>query len=419
MHLSRSLLLMYVAGFLRSLGVGLLGVVLGVYLSRAGIGTTRIGLVIGSGLLGACSATAVVAWIGRRIGYRASLVSLSLLTALGGLALVALPSFPILLLLVFVGMVNGMGTDRSAAFALEQAIIPGLVPNRSRTWGLSWYNVLLDSGAALGALGAGVALAVTTWSNIGVIQAYRYLFVGYTLLHFAIASLYLLLPADVDLPKAARSTIQENALSPQSRNTVHRIAALFAIDAFGGGFLTDALVAYWFFHRFGLTEQSLGLLFFVVHVLNAASHLGAAWIAQRIGLVNTMVFTHLPSSLFLIAVPFAAGRKWAIALFLLRETFVEMDVPTRQSYVAALVKPHERAYASGITNVTRAGAWAAASALSGLMMRHAFSAPLVIGGTFKIAYDLLLYRNFRHLKPPEEVVATQSSSDVFQRTKSA
>ena len=414
MRLSRGLLLIYATGFLRSLGVGLLGVVLALYLSRAGFGATQIGVVIGFGLLGACAATAVVAWAGSRIGYRSSLVALSLLAALGSLALAALPSFPILLLFVFVGMVNGMGTDRSAAFALEQAIVPGLVPDMSRTWGLSWYNALLDSGGALGALGAGIPLVVTTWSHISVMQAYSYLFIGYAFLHFAIASLYLLLPIDIDLPKAARSTIQEGTLSPQSKNAVHRIAALFAIDAFGGGFLTDALVSYWFFHRFGLTEQSLGLLFFVVHVLNATSHLGAAWIAQRIGLVNTMVFTHLPSSLFLIAVPFASRPTWAIALFLLRETFVEMDVPTRQSYVAALVKPQERAYASGITNITRTGAWAAASTLSGLVMRLAFSAPLLIGGTLKIAYDLLLYRNFRHLKPPEEVVVTQSSSAVFR-----
>jgi hypothetical protein len=353
----------------------------------------------------------MVTWASTRIGYRASLVALSLLAAVGGLGLVVLPAFPLFLLLVFVGMVNGMGTDRSAAFELEQAIIPGLVPDRSRTWGLSWYNVLLDSGGALGALGAGIPLAISAWARIDLIAAYRYLFVGYALLHVTIASLYLLLPADSDLLPLTASTTREIAPSSQGRSTVHRIAALFAVDAFGGGFLTDALVSYWFFHRFGLTEQALGLLFFAVHVLNATSHLGAAWIAQRIGLVNTMVFTHLPSSVFLIAVPLASSPKWAIALFLLRETFVEMDVPTRQSYVAAWVKPHERAYASGLTNITRTGAWAAASALSGFVMqRLAFSAPLVIGGTLKIAYDLLLYRNFRHLKPPEEMVAPAPDS---------
>jgi MFS family permease len=405
-QLPRSLSLLYAAGFLRSLGVGLLGVVLAVYLSRVGVSATGIGFVIGAGLLGACIATAVVAFGSLRIGHRASLVTLSFLAAIGGLALASLPSFPLLLFLAFVGMVNGMGTDRSAAFALEQAIIPGLVPDRSRTWRLSWYNALLDSGGAIGALGAGLPLATSRFAHISLIGAYGYLFIAYALLQIAIAILYLLLPADVGLSQTVPPTLSERGPSAQGRSIVHRIAALFAIDAFGGGFLTDALVSYWFFHRFGLAEQTLGLLFFAVHVLNAASHLGAAWIAQRIVLVNTMVFTHLPSSLFLIAVPLAASPNWAIALFFLRETFVEMDVPTRQSYVAALVKPQERAYASGVTNITRTGAWAAASTLSGLVMqRLAFSAPLLIGGTLKIAYDLLLYRNFRHLKPPEELTA--------------
>jgi predicted MFS family arabinose efflux permease len=407
MRLSRPLLLIYVAGFLRSLGVGLLGVILGVYLSRVGVSATRIGLVIGAGLLGACAATAVVAWAGARIGYRTSLVTLSLLAAVGGLALATLPSFPILLLLIFIGMVNGMGTDRSAAFALEQAIIPGLVADRSRTWALSWYNVLLDGGGALGALGAVLPLAVSVGMRVDLVAAYRYIFAGYALLHAGVAALYLLLPAQNELLHSEQPAGAEPVVSPQSKKTIHHIAALFAMDAFGGGFLTDALVSYWFFQRFGIAEQRLALLFFAVHVLNALSHLGAAWLAHRIGLVNTMVFTHLPSSLFLIAVPFASGPKLAVALFLLRESFVEMDVPTRQSYVAALVKPQERPYASGITNITRTGAWAAAAALSGMVMqRLAFSAPLVIGGTLKIAYDLLLYRNFRHLKPPEEQVAT-------------
>ena len=406
MRLSRSLVLIYVAGFLRSLGVGLLGVILAVYLGRVGVSSTGIGLVIGAGLFGACAATAVVAWAGKRVGYRTSLVVLSLLATVGGVALAVLPSFPVLLFLIFIGMVNGMGTDRSAAFALEQAIIPGLVADRSRTWALSWYNVLLDSGGALGALGAVLPLAVSVWTHADLVAAYRYVFTGYALLQAAIAALYLLLPAQNELLHQQQPVKQESIVSPQNKKTIHHIASLFAIDAFGGGFLTDALVSYWFFQRFGIKEQQLALLFFTVHVLNALSHLGAAWIAQRIGLVNTMVFTHLPSSLFLIAVPFAAGPKLAVALFLLRETFVEMDVPTRQSYVAALVQPQERSYASGITNITRTGAWAAASALSGFLMQFAFSAPLVLGGTLKIAYDLLLYRDFRHLKPPEEAKTT-------------
>lgn len=175
------------------------------------------------------------------------------------------------------------------------------------------------------------------------------------------------------------------------------------MDSFGGGFLTDALIAYWFFRRFGVAEQQLGLLFSVVHLLNATSYPVAAWLARRIGLVNTMVFTHLPSSILLIAVPFAPSFKLAVALFLAREALVEMDVPTRQSYVLSLVRPAERTFASGVTNLTRNLSWATASIVAGVVMQYlGFSAPLFVGGGLKIGYDLLLFRAFRQVKAPEE-----------------
>jgi predicted MFS family arabinose efflux permease len=184
---------------------------------------------------------------------------------------------------------------------------------------------------------------------------------------------------------------------------VKRLAGLFAIDSLGGGLLTDALVSFWFFRRFGLTEDKLAVLFFAVHVLNALSHLGAAAIARRIGLIKTMVFTHLPSSIFLIAASLVPSPRWAVVLFLLRESLVEMDVPTRQSYVAAVVCPEERTFASGVTNLGRNLSWAVSSSVAGLLMqRIAFSAPLFIGGGLKIIYDFLLWRAFRHVAPPEE-----------------
>jgi MFS family permease len=218
----------------------------------------------------------------------------------------------------------------------------------------------------------------------------------------ATAVLYSFASASVEVSKSAARASRHN-ITPATKKVVVKLAGLFSLDAFGGGFLTDALVAYWFFRRFGVAEASLGVLFFAVHLLNAASHLGAAWLARRIGLVNTMVFTHLPSSLFLIAAAFAPSVKWAVLLFLCREALVEMDVPTRQSYVAAVVLPHERTFASGIANLARNVFWAAGSSVAGFFMQSvAFSAPLVIGGGAKIGYDLLLYRAFRKIKPPEE-----------------
>ena len=184
-----------------------------------------------------------------------------------------------------------------------------------------------------------------------------------------------------------------------------KFAALSGLDSLGGGFLTTALLSYWFFKRFGVNESLLGPLFFCVRILNGLSHLGAAWLARRIGLVNTMVFTHIPSSFLLMTVPFAPNLPLAITLFLLRESLVEMDVPTRQSYIVAVVREEERTQAAGITNLTRSISWAVAPMAGGsLMGAVSLSAPLLLAPALKITYDLLLFRAFRHIRPPEEKI---------------
>ena len=400
-HPHRDLALINTAGFLRSIGVGLTGVVLGVYLFRAGMSSLTIGLVVGVGLAGSSVGTAVVTFAADRLGRGRSLVVLSLLSAIGGLALAVTPTLPLLLLMAFVGMLNGTGTDRSPSYALEQAVVPGLAPDARRTWNLAWYSLLLDGGGAIGALGAGLPITLQHRLDLPELSSNRVVFLGYSALSLVIAAFYLLLSPGVEV--ANPSTLTIVGIAPDTRKIITKLTALFSLDALGGGFLTDALVAYWFFRRFGIGEHDLGLVFFVVHILNACSHLGAAWLARRIGLVNTMVFTHLPSSLFLMAVPLAPSFKWAVLLFLCREALVEMDVPTRQSYVAALVRPSERTLASGVTNLARNVFWAVGSSLAGFLMQNvAFSAPLVIGGGTKIAYDLLLFRAFRKLPPPEE-----------------
>ncbi len=403
MRIQRNLGLIYTAAFLRSASVGLLGVVLAVYLSRTGFSATAIGFVLAAGLAGSAAATAVTSRYGESFGRRRLLVAAALLSSLGGIGLAFIHSPSALIPLAFICMLNGMGTDRSAAFAVEQAVIPGLVTDRRRTWTLSWYNVVLDTSGAVGALAGALPVALRNWIGIGVLPAYRWIFLVYTALNLVSAGLYLFLDAQVESRPATELGQSVGRVTPETKRIVWRISALFALDSAGGGFLADALLAYWFFQRFGVDERGLGLLFFVVRVLNALSHLGAAWIARKIGLVRTMVFTHLPSSLFLLFVPLAPRFEIAAVLLLLREALVEMDVPTRQSYVAALVQPHERIYASGVTNLTRTGAWAVTASTAGALMQHvAFSAPLVLGGSMKVIYDLLLYRSFRHIKPPEE-----------------
>jgi len=407
----RDLAVIRTAAFLRSFGVGLLGVILGIYLFRTGRSSLTVGFVVGAGLAGSAAATAVMSFAADRLGRKRSLVVLSSLTAIGGLALAYSPAMPLFLFLAlaFVGMLNGTGTDRSPSYAIEQAVIPGLAPDTKRTWNLAFYNALIDGGGSLGALAAGLPILLQHRLGLPLLAAYKTLFLGYAALSVVIAATYVLLSPAVETGNATLLPIGHR-IQPETMKVLTKLTALFSLDAFGGGFLTDALVSYWFFRRFGIAEHELGLVFFAVHVLNAVSHLGAAWLAGRIGLVNTMVLTHLSSSLFLIAVPFASSFKWAVLLFFCREALVEMDVPTRQSYVAAVVRPSERTFASGITNLARNVFWAVGSASAGLLMQAlTFSAPLIVGGGAKVAYDVLLFRSFRKLKPPEEAASNQQS----------
>lgn len=406
----RNLALIYFAAWWRSFNIGLLGVVLGVYLFREGFSATDIGLVIAAGLAGAAAGTIFITFKADSLGRRRTLFFLAILSALGALPLIFHFGRPALLVLAFVGMINGMGSDRSPSFALEQAMIPGFVADQKRTWALAWYSLVLDASGAVGALAAGIPLLAQRIWGVDLATGYRALFAGYAALHLVSALVYLLLSPEVEVPRISLPGKPAAKISAETRSTVRRLANLFALDSLGGGFLSDALVSYWFFRRFGLAESKLALLFFTVHVLNALSHLGAAWLARRIGLIKTMVFTHLPSSVFLIAAAFMPSAHWAVALFLLRESLVEMDVPTRQSYVAAVVRPEERTYAAGVTNLTRNVAWATASSVAGFFMQQiTFSAPLLLGGGLKIIYDGLLWRAFRHVKPPEEKQAVNSN----------
>jgi MFS family permease len=308
----------------------------------------------------------------------------------------------VLIAVAFFGMVNGMGRDRGAASALEQAILPETTGPERRTWSLAWYNLGIDAGHASGAL-AGITPAVlVSWLDLDRVTAHQWTFFICAALTGATAVLYAGLSQRIEVRPLQDVHVRQGLSDPSTRRTVGKLAVLFGIDSIGGGLLSSALIAYWFFRRYGLSETDLALLFFAARVLNAASHLLAAWLARRIGLVNTMVFTHLPSSLFLIATPFAPSGAAAAILFLAREALVEMDVPTRQSYVMAIVRPEERSFASGVTNVTRTVAWAIGSTLAGSMMQQMLAAPLFVGGALKIVYDVVLYRAFRHIRPPEE-----------------
>ncbi len=396
--------LLYAATFLRSLATGMIAIMIAIYLKKEGLHPEQIGTVIGTGLTGATVGIALVTVYGDRVSRRAQLVSLALVTSIGALALAYFHSFPAVLAAAFVGMLNGMGRDRGPLLVVEQAILPATTTDEERTFTFAWYNVLQDSGHAVGGLVAGLPyLLEMLHIPLRHPNADQLVLWIFAVLLLICAVCYMFLSPEVARP--ANETLKP--VSAETKAVVWHISALFAIDAIGGGFLTTALVSLFLFERFDAPVIYIAALFFLARVANALSHLGAALLARQIGLVNTMVFTHIPSSLVLATVPFAPDFGTAALLFLFRESLVEMDVPTRQSYVMAMVKPHEREFAAGITSLVRVGGWAIAPFLAGVFMRqHGSYVPILIGCGLKILYDILLWRSFRKLKPPEEVSAS-------------
>jgi MFS family permease len=385
--------------FLRALATGAMGVLLGLYLDRLAFTPAEIGIVIGAGLAGAALSTTTVTFLGDAFGRRRSLLVLACTASAGGFALLFSTSLATVCTVAFIGMVNGMGRDRGASLVLEQAILPGTTTPAARTRLFAGYNVLQDIGHALGGLLAALPAGARSLLGVGDLVSFKLAIAVYALLLLASALLVLRLTPKVE----TREVKPVLVLSAHSRQVLWRISALFALDSFAGGFLGTALLAYFFHAHFGASASMIGVLFFLARTANAASHFGAAWLAARIGLVNTMVFTHIPSSLLLMTVPFAPSFTIAAVLFLLRESLVEMDVPTRQSYVMAVVQPEERTFASGLTHLVRMGGWAVAPFLAGPMMQGlALATPLLVGAGMKIVYDIALYRAFRHIKPPEE-----------------
>jgi len=390
---------LYAATFLRALATGMTGILLGVYLPRAGCSTTQTGLIVASGLAGGAAAMLLTTFKADAFGRKRALLLLALAGGAGLVVCASTSMQGLLAAAAFFGMVNGMGRDRGAALVLEQAILPATVDDGSRTRAFAWYNIVQDSGHALGSLCAALPAVLRGLFGMGELSSLRVALVAAAAFVLATAALYQGLSPAVE----SSSRRLPVAITPETRRVLWRIGSLFALDSLGGGFLTAAMLSVFFFNRFGVDEAWLGPLFFGARVLNAASHLGAAWLAKRIGLVRTMVFTHIPSSLLLLTVPFVPTFPIAAVLFLLREGLVEMDVPTRQSYVMAVVRPEERTFASGVTQLVRTGAWAVAPAFSGAMMEGvSMATPLVAGATMKIVYDLLLWAAFRKVKPPEE-----------------
>ncbi len=391
--------ILYTAAFLRALGVGLMAVLIGIYCARLGLSATQIGVILSSALWGSALAAFVTLMVGSRVSERVLLVTMATLPVAGAALLLSTEAFPLMVAAAFVGMFNVHGRDRGAIPIVEQALLPATTSDHDRTRVFAWYNVLLDSGYAAGGLLAATPTLLEASLSLSTLEAMRLALGFFCVLYGAAALLYSRLPPRT----AGAAPVGLHQLSPASRPIVTKIALLFMLDAFGGGFIGSALLAYFFAERFGVSAAHVAILFAGGRVLSAFSHLAAAWLAKRIGLLNTMVYTHVPSSLLLFTIVASDSFALAAFLFLLREGLNEMDVPTRQSYVMAVVRPEERLAAAGITSLVRLCGWAAAPVLAGILMQAGgLGLPLIFAGTAKLSYDFLLWREFRRVKPPEE-----------------
>ena len=387
----------YAARALRDFGDGFLAILLPVYLTALGHGAFEIGIVATLALLGSALTTLAIGHYGARFDQRLLLIGAASLMIATGLAFAFASALAVILLVSFVGTINPSSGSVSIFVPIEHAVLSRSVADADRTRMFARYSLIGAMAAAFGSLASGspdilVGLGV---SHIGALQS---MFVVYALLGMAGAITYQLIPR--------APTIAEEkpvaALGP-SRSIVYKLAALFSIDAFAGGFAVQSLVALWLFNRFGLSLSQAGLFFFWTGVLSAFSFPVAAWLSIRIGLVNTMVFTHIPSSLCLILAAIAPDLEMALVLLLVRAALSQMDVPTRSSYVMAVVTPPERPAAASVTSAPRSLAAAASPAIAGAFFAAGYEAwPLIICGGVKIIYDIALLWAFQHVKPPEE-----------------
>ena len=387
--------LLYLARGLRGFGDGFAIIILPAYMTALGFDAVAVGIVATASLLGTALLTLLTGWIAPR-HERALLIFGAGLMAATGLAFPAVEHFVLIVLVAFIGTINPSGGDLGVLVPLEHAVLAKSASDDRRTHVFARYSLIGALCTAAGSLAATLPdfLVAHGGTTLG---AFRLMFYAYAALGILSALLYRHVPRARGAERA-----QQAPLGP-SRGTVYKLAALFSVDAFAGGFVAQPLLVLWLFERFDLSLSAAGVFFFWSSTLSAFSYPVAAWIAKRVGLVNAMVFTHIPSSIFLILAAFSPNLYLALALLLLRSALSQMDVPTRTSYVMAVVTPAERLAAASVTAVPRSLASAISPAISGALLMTAFPGlPLVVCGALKIAYDLALLYSFRNIKPPEE-----------------
>lgn len=395
---------------LRLFAYGFLSVILALYLSELGLSEVNIGLLLTFTLLGD---TVISLWIttnADHIGRQRMLIAGAALMCLAAVLFAATRNYYLLLLAATIGVISPSGNEVGPFLSIEQASLTQLVSDKKRTKTFAWYNLVGSFATALGALAGGGLSQLLQGLGWTPLLSYRVVVLGYGVIGLLLIGLFTRLSPTIEVEKQSHSAAPGEPAPRRflglhgSQKIVLRLAALFSLDAFAGGFVVQSLLALWFHQKFGVEPAVLGAIFFGANILAGISALSAAWVASKIGLINTMVFTHLPSNILLILVPFMPSLGLAIALLLLRFSISQMDVPTRQSYTMAVVAPDERSAASGITGVARTIGAALSPVVSGVFLSNpAFlGLPFILSGALKIVYDLALYFNFRAVKPPEE-----------------
>ncbi|MGD0690414.1 MAG: MFS transporter [Candidatus Bathyarchaeia archaeon] len=381
----------------RTVPYGFLGVLFAVYLSQLGFSSLLIGVVLTATVFSSALYTFSVSFVADRIGRKRTLVFFALMDFIAGSFLFISTTWWAPVLAGIVGNMTVGAGEVGPFLSLEQAVIPRTCDSQHRTLAFSWYNLVGYASSSVGALIAGLPQYFGSGPS-----AYRPLFAAYLVSGLVGSVLYSKLSKGIEIQRTT-TPVKRAILSEKSKPIVQKLSALFAIDAFGGGFIGTSILSYYFYERFALQLTSLGLIFSATQIVTAMSFLAAERIARRIGLLRTMVFSHIPSNVFLTAVPFAPSAFGAIFLLLCRQSLSQMDVPTRQSYVMAVVDEDDRTPAAGFTNVTRSVAQSVSPLVAGYAIATLWIGSIfVAAGTLKLAYDVLIYRNFRRIKPPEE-----------------
>ncbi len=382
---------------------GFLSVILALYLSEAGFTETQIGLLFTLTLLGDAVISLWLTTSADRFGRKRTLLIGAVLMMGAGIGFVLTKNFALLALAAIIGVISPGGSDIGPFLSVEQASLTQLISNEKRTHFFAWYNLVGSFATATGALAGGWLAQSLQLSGWTALESYRFVLMGYALGGFILLLLFFNVSQSIEVKGQTDSTRRVLGLH-RSRKVVFKLSALFSLDAFAGGLLVQSMFAYWFFVRFGVDAGTLGSIFFGANILAGISALLAVRIANKFGLINTMVFTHIPSNILLILIPLMPTLPLAIGVLLIRFSISQMDVPTRQSYTMAVVAPDERSAASGVTAIARSVGASVSPLLTGFFfgIPALLSLPFFLAGGLKIIYDLLLFREFRAVKPPEE-----------------